>query len=885
MLSPKTQTNLRNAKSYFQKHLCVGDYYMEGLHVSGNWMGKGATMLGLEGTIQTDDFLALCENTHPNTKERLTVRTRTTRRTEEGGTAADRRIFFDFAFSPPKSVSVAALVLNDERIVAAHSEAVKIACEEMEQFVATRVRAAAANHDRITGNLIGALFQHDTSRALDPHLHTHFIIFNATHDAEEKRWKALQNHYMLKARKFVENVYYHELGKALLRMGYTVKNLARGDFEIENIPLEIRERFSKRHEQINQQTKKLLREKKELISGNLNDAREYIANKYRPNKVDDLPKEKLRAMWLSELTSIEATQLRLPEQAHSPHADISAATALDWAGDHLFERRSVIRKDELYRHALEYARGSNWSIPQLKDAMSKCTDLVHLTDGNITRHDVMEAEQTVVDTARDGRGTCPRFVSTKLKGLETMEAEQSKALEQILCSRDLITLFRGGAGTGKSYLLKRVQANLERVGNTFVIAPQRQQVIDLERDGFTNTQTVSEFLQRKPLREGATVIVDEAGQIGIKQMSDVLTYAKQSGCRVILSGDTRQHGSVACGDALRAIEKHSGCQVAELETIRRQDPALGSDSDEKIRITRYRDAVKAAADGNISESFNVLEKTGAIRECQDMAPALSDSYLKHVKSGETALVVSQTRDEVKRVNDIIRNCLKRDAHLQGNETVVSALEQIDLTGAQKLDARYYPENAVVILNRDASGFIKGQLGKVLGISDDGAVVECEGKIKLLPPRKIDALTICQPNTLILSRGDRIQLKANGKAINGEKLANGEVVTVRKILKSGEIKLDDCRILPANFRQFVRGYAVTSYGSQGKTVDHVIFADSAVAAATNAQQWYVTISRGRKSVEILTADRKELRRNILRESDRKLVIEHRIEVTPQRRIKI
>jgi hypothetical protein len=62
------------------------------------------------------------------------------------------------------------------------------------------------------------------------------------------------------------------------------------------------------------------------------------------------------------------------------------------------------------------------------------------------------------------------------------------------------------------------------------------------------------------------------------------------------------------------------------------------------------------------------------------------------------------------------------------------------------------------------------------------------------------------------------------------------------------------VLNQQFRQFVRGYAVTSYAAQGKTVDHVLFCDSAVRAATNDQQWYVTISRGRKSIHIFTTDK-------------------------------
>src|SRR5215210_5694817 len=117
MLSPKTQTNLTNAKTYFDEHLAVGDYCTEANRVSGEWIGDGATALGLHGTVDQRAFVALCDNLHPQTGERLTLRKKTTRqeRTHDGEerTVANRRVFYDFTFSPPKSVSVAALVAND----------------------------------------------------------------------------------------------------------------------------------------------------------------------------------------------------------------------------------------------------------------------------------------------------------------------------------------------------------------------------------------------------------------------------------------------------------------------------------------------------------------------------------------------------------------------------------------------------------------------------------------------------------------------------------------------------------------------------------------------------------------------------------------------------
>jgi ATP-dependent exoDNAse (exonuclease V) alpha subunit len=85
-------------------------------------------------------------------------------------------------------------------------------------------------------------------------------------------------------------------------------------------------------------------------------------------------------------------------------------------------------------------------------------------------------------------------------------------------------------------------------------------------------------------------------------------------------------------------------------------------------------------------------------------------------------------------------------------------------------------------------------------------------------------------------------------------------------------LTDGRVLGENFRQFVHGYAVTSYASQGKSVDYVLFSDSTVKAATNNQQWYVTISRGKKGIHIFTGDKEQLRENIMRSGDRPLALD-------------
>ena len=153
-----------------REHLSVGDYYAENERVQGEWVGEGAALLGLSGKVMRDEFLALCENQHPKSGEQLTQRRNTVRR-DGADEVANRRVFYDFTFSPPKSVSIAALIGDDQRIVSAHADAVKIALNELERFASARVRGGGNNADRRTGNIVAALFEHETSRALDPHLH------------------------------------------------------------------------------------------------------------------------------------------------------------------------------------------------------------------------------------------------------------------------------------------------------------------------------------------------------------------------------------------------------------------------------------------------------------------------------------------------------------------------------------------------------------------------------------------------------------------------------------------------------------------------------------------------------------------------------------------
>ena len=787
MLTAKTQYNLKNAREYFEEHLCVGDYYDEGQRVTGEWTGLGTQRLGLTGRVRAEDFLRLCENQHPATGDTLTQRLNTTR-TAAGKDATNRRIFYDFTFSPPKSVSLAGFIGGDERVLEAHARAVKTVLREFEAFASTRVRSGGAQADRLTGNFAAALFTHDTSRALDPHLHTHCIVFNVTFDGAEQRWKALQNYELLRARKFAENAYYHELARELRRVGYRIRNLPRGDFQIDGVPTELCDRFSKRDAEIDKALAALLTEKPELRAANISELRARLATEKRTRKQKDLSREQLQSLWGAQLTPQEVGLLRgLSRQVTESTERARRATvaeAVEWAEEHLFDRNSVVLECQVWQEALGRARGEEFTVEALKTLTGRRGYIRNAErPGEVTTREVLLREWEVVQTAKEGVASCHPLVANPTPSNPTLDGEQRQALDALLSSTNTVSVFRGGAGTGKSYVLRELGEQLRLAGRSVVVlAPQRQQVVEMEKGGFHSPSTVASFLAKGELAERAFVIVDEAGQIGGRQMQALLRLAKERNARVIFSGDTRQHGAVEASDALLAIERHGGVKPVELRTIRRQDPGLGRDDSERRQIKRYRKAVEFAAAGRLAESFKQLDKMGAVVGCGvgEQADKLADEYVRLAEQSASAVVVSQTWGEVHRVNTCVREALKAKGLLRASDTTVQALERVDLTNAQKRDERFYPQDAVIVFNQKVREADAGAKGKLSGILKTGLLVEVGGRFVTVSNKMIDRISVCQMREIPIASGDRLHLKANRKLATGGRVTNGELVAVKSV---------------------------------------------------------------------------------------------------------
>ena len=159
---------MSDGKGYSARHLEHRDYYAEGERVIGHWQGRGATLLGLSGGVESNDFEAVRQGYHPVTGDFLRQRQSVDRIASDGTTQSRGRNLYDFTISAPKSVSVMAILGGDNRLIEAHEKAVAEVLVEIEAHAAARLRREGANDDRVTGNLVLAVYHHDTSR--EPHV-------------------------------------------------------------------------------------------------------------------------------------------------------------------------------------------------------------------------------------------------------------------------------------------------------------------------------------------------------------------------------------------------------------------------------------------------------------------------------------------------------------------------------------------------------------------------------------------------------------------------------------------------------------------------------------------------------------------------------------------
>ncbi len=229
---------------YYAREVADGleDYYTGAGEAPGVWTGAGATAAGITGTVSAEALgLAFGEARHPGTGEQLGRRWR-----------PDGVIGFDATFSAPKSVSLVFALGDREvraQVRAAHVTAVEDAgLAYLEDHAAFTRRGRNGVMITDTEGLVIARFEHRTSRALDPQLHSHCLILNKVRDAQDGSWRALHGRALFEEAKTAGMLYQAGLRAELTRrLGVVWGPVSEhGQAELAGIPHQLLARFSTR---------------------------------------------------------------------------------------------------------------------------------------------------------------------------------------------------------------------------------------------------------------------------------------------------------------------------------------------------------------------------------------------------------------------------------------------------------------------------------------------------------------------------------------------------------------------------------------------------------------------------------------------------------------
>jgi len=853
---------IRNGSTYLGNHLTANDYYSEKEAVTGEWTGLAAEKLGLAGRrigAKDEAFERLRQNRHPLTGRKLTSRM-----------GAGRIVFLDFQCSAPKSVSMLAVTFGDERLRAAHREAVTVAFAELERFAARRVRAGDAawsDQTAVTGNLCAARFEHDASRALDAQLHTHLVTANATFDGKANRWFALTERQMLAAIRYAGKVYQNELACRVQAAGYEIEATrnARGvieGFEIAGIAAEERARASKRRAQIEQEIAAF--EKK---FGREPTTREVHAmtTATRDPKLAEITTAEVRQRQRAEFAPDRARELdqlvaqarrRDPTTGDTP----TEAVCLKQARDHLFERASVQHGHEILAEALNQGLGTV-SLDRLKEALAdgKATDCVPLkrqADGLLAPYGTREGLRQELESIRMVNAGLDRGMplwSLQFEPDPRLSPDQSHVVRSLLVSTDTVCALRGVAGTGKTTTLQDLQRGLREMNRDVIAcAPTTSAAQELRVQGFANATTLEDFLQKSKtakygeLGRGTTLIVDESGIAGTRQGAALLERVNDHNLRLILVGDTKQHSGVEAGDFLSVLERHSQLRTFELTDIRRQ------------QHPQYRAAIKLMAQGRAYEGLQGIDRLGWLQEAKgDYIKRAAEHYVSNVVQKRETVLVAPTWEEIHRLTDEVRRGLKaRD--LLGRGEAVTVAEPLSWTKAQAAKAASYQPGHLLTLHRAVreGGLPNGRTLEVIAVKRGQLLVrDPQGKEQTISPaRHSDAWTVSRSREIELAPGDRVLIRQNHRAGG---LVNGDVLTLESRQPSGAWLARDPkgreRQIPADFRALTHGYAVTSHKAQGRTADEVIVC----AAQLDTKSAYVAFSRARQRATGYTPDKAAL----------------------------
>ncbi len=880
MVNISKALNAAQVRSYHKEQYAnaqAENYYNQKGEVTGEWRGKLAAEMGLNGRVTEEQFHRLSEGQDPNSGEQLVKHRLATTYADEHGKevkAVAHRAGWDATFSAPKSVSVSALVGGDDRIRDAHRAAVDKALTYMEQHVDARMGGNNPVHR--TGKWAVATFEHDSSRPVDdyaaPQLHTHCVFFNVTKD-EDGKAHAINERQLFQIQNTATAIYQSELAYRLRQLGYDLEVGRNNAPEISGYSEEYLKANSSRSEHIEAAAQKLIE-----MGMNKAEARQRAATQTRESKLDCTPEEmRAKQAQLAKQFGnqheavIQQAKAREQERRNSmtPEAAQHAARqAFAYSRDKNFENEALASEKDLLRDALRRAQGH--ALPETIQATLQGREAAGALIAKDTQHgqrrlttpEMIALERDNIARMSLGKDAYGPLVARdairedKLSRLKNEgEHHQRRAAEQILTCTDKYQALQGKAGTGKTFTLAVVREELEHNGYEVKgFAPTAKAAKELAGCGAECT-TLQKFLHTTPdattEKKPTVYLLDESSLAEAKDVNKLMARMGEQD-RLILIGDVRQHESVGAGRAFAQLQEH-GIRITHLTEIQRQkDPTL-------------RKVVDLMYQQKVPEALQILKQEGCIVEIKDEAERHKAIARDFATDADHTLVVSPDNRTRAAINGEVHSLLQDMKVVAAEERSVRTLvDKKSLTGADRTWAQMYTPGDIVRYNHNSKHFKRDEYATVRAVDPEAntiTVQTAKGSVITYDPARLHGVNVYSSEARTFSPGEKVQFTA---CFSKDGIANRERATVREISDNTlTLELQSGKRFELDLRKPVHldhAYAVTSHSGQGLTEERAIInidTDKMNPQLINERLAYVAGSRMKSYLRIYCSDATKL----------------------------
>ncbi|GEM_PF-5988369 len=797
----------------------------------------------------------------------------------ESALCGNKRKGYDITYTPGKSVSIGKYILEDGRISEAYKEAINTLVKEVQERIYTRRREGEMRYrERAEGFLIA--FHHDLSREKDPNLHTHLFLFNKCLRGDG-RVSAVTPEALYNDKTLLDLITSYQLGYSLQRKGIAIQ-WEKDTVEIKGIDKVIRDVFSKRRDEIIKKAKELGVNPDQMTKS----FRDFVAVSTRKKKDKDHIElsEELYKWWEEQIKEAGWSIERIKQEYEKANKEWAKSRKIEVSKEEvkemiykviedMHEQESVVSETEIKKEVIkrimkrvneEGIKLKGWE--KLKQEIEEGLQELQ-REGKLKqrRFSVNAVEMNFYFTDRQERiekdflhkaiylnklyyiyAPSSRVVGNEIIEFEKEKGfqlkEEQKEMVRLICSKKgRIVVVEGDAGAGKTTAMQVVAkiCNKEGVG-LIGLAPTGKAAEELS-DSVGNAQTIDSFLlhwekgevDEESLR-GSIFIVDEAGMVGVRKALKLVRIAENLEAKIVFVGDTKQFQSIESGAILRDL-KTAGVNYHRLCDIRRQ------------KDSEYLYITKALSAKDFKTAFSKITELNMIKDFdtpQDAMQSIINNF------DNDTIIVASKNTEKDEINKKIREKLGME-----DEIRFYSIQKRNISKKDKVHAEKYEVGDIISVKTGKGERVEYEVMEVREERNTLIVKDRETGIK----KEINMLEwgekvkeVWREKELGLSIGDRVVTLKNSSNLgvkNGELWEVVEIDNKRGIVVlQNEKKRVDINLKTYNFLD--HAYCITTYKSQGMTVDKVAFF---CCDHTSYNQFYVAVTRGKTKCEIYTTD--------------------------------